>query len=109
MSLRSRLILSIVAVMMAAIVLSAGSVVLNGRRQVHTELGTALIVSRASVASSLALISEPRQLEVADQLVRTFNSSRNIEATLVAPDGHILLRSAPYIAKAPAPPGWFGF
>jgi two-component system, NarL family, sensor histidine kinase UhpB len=104
MSLRARLILSIVAVMMVAIALSAGSVVLNGRRQVHTELSTALIVSQASVASSLALIDGSRsQFEVADQLVRTFNSSRNIEATLVAADGHVLTQSVPYKAKAPAP------
>lgn len=85
MSLRSRLILSIMAIMMVAIALSAVSVVLNGRRQVHTELITALIVSQASVTSSLGLIREPRsQLELAGRLVQTFNSSRNIEATLVA-------------------------
>jgi two-component system, NarL family, sensor histidine kinase UhpB len=92
------------AVMMAAIALSAGSVILNGRRQVHTELSTALIVSQASVASSLALTPQPGdQLEAADRLVRTFDSSRNIEATLVASDGQILMRSIPDVAKAPAP------
>jgi two-component system, NarL family, sensor histidine kinase UhpB len=103
-SLRSRLILSIMAIMMVAIALSAVSVVLNGRRQVHTELSTALIVSQASVISSLGLIREPRsQLEVAGRLVRTFNSSRNIEASLVASDGQILMRSVPYVTNAPAP------
>ncbi len=104
MSLRSRLVLSILAVMMAAIALSAGSVILNGRRQVNTELSSALIVSQASVTSDLALVRDSgSQLEVASRLVRTFDGSRNIEATLVAADGHILLRSVPFMAEAPAP------
>ncbi len=104
MSLRARLILSIMAVMLAAIALSAGSVVLNGRRQVRTELSTALVVSRASVASSLALIDESGGAPGGtDRLVRIFNGSRNVEATLVAADGRILARSVPYRAQAPAP------
>lgn len=104
MSLRARLILSIMAVMLAAIALSAGSVVLNGRRQVRTELSTALIVSQASVASSLALVDESAGAPgAADRLVRIFNGSRNVEATLVAADGRILARSVPYRAQAPAP------
>jgi two-component system sensor histidine kinase UhpB len=104
MSLRARLILSIMAVMLAAIALSAGSVVLNGRRQVRTELSTALTVSQASVASSLALIDESGgEPGGVDRLVRIFNGSRNVEATLAAADGRILARSVPYRAPAPAP------
>jgi two-component system sensor histidine kinase UhpB len=104
MSLRARLILSIMAVMLAAIALSAGSVVLNGRRQVRTELSTALAVSQASAASSLALIDEAGGKPGGpERLVRIFNGSRNVEATLTAADGRILARSVPYRAQAPAP------
>jgi two-component system sensor histidine kinase UhpB len=92
------------AVMGAAVILSAGSVILNGRRQVHTELSTALIVARASVASSLTLIEEGHdQFDAVQRLIRTFDGSRNIEATLSRPDNHILLASEPSSAKAPAP------
>ncbi|MDD2861691.1 MAG: hypothetical protein PHI71_11580, partial [Acidiphilium sp.] len=58
MSLRTRLIVSILVVMMAAICLSGVVVIWNGKRQVYIELSASLNVATATARNNFRFLHE---------------------------------------------------
>jgi two-component system sensor histidine kinase UhpB len=107
MSLRSRLMLSIIIVMAATIALSGVVVIWNGRRQVHTELAAALAVANVSIQDNYAF-SDDENLQRVNliSLVSTFDGARNVEATLLTADHRVLVASTTLKPGYPAPK-WF--
>ena len=106
MSLRARLIVSIMAVMLAAVCLSGAVVIWNGRRQVHTELSASLAVATASVRDNFRLMRDRTdRAGVLHGLVRSFDGSRNIEAVLLDIGGAPIAASVPRRPADP-PPSW---
>jgi two-component system sensor histidine kinase UhpB len=104
MSLRARLLISILTVMTATILLSSVVVIWNGRRQVHTELTAALVVAQSAIRNNYNLAKadgDPAALLV--RSVRAFDGSRNIRASLLDAHDRTVAMSIPAAPASPAP------
>lgn len=106
MSLRARLTIAIMVVMLASVCLSSVVVVWNGRRQVHTELSAALEVATATVADNFHLLRDRSDRNgVLRRLVHIFDGSRNIRAVLYD-SAHRQLAVSTVRQPAFPPPAW---
>jgi hypothetical protein len=106
MSLRARLMLSIVAVMIATMTLSVLTIIWNGRHQVHTELAAALAVGTDSVRGDPVMASHPPLPADVSNLVATFNGARNVQALWQDAQGQVRSISTTLTPGYPAP-AWF--
>ncbi len=106
MSLRARLMLSIVAVMIATMTLSVITVIWNGRHQVHTELAAALAVGADSVRGGAGMTGRALQPGDVSGLVATFDGARNVQAAWRDAHGQIRSVSTTLSPGYPAP-AWF--
>lgn len=106
MSLRARLTVAIMVVMLASVCLSGAVVIWNGRRQVHTELSAALEVATATVSDNFSLLRDrPDRDGVLRRLVGIFDGSRNVRAVLYDA-AHRQLAASTVREPGLSPPTW---
>jgi two-component system sensor histidine kinase UhpB len=107
MPLRVRLILSIIAALLAGMTLAAGVTVWQARAAVRREVGSALVIGRQTVETvAAALPGAEHPAEVLQRQILAFDGDRHIRAVLLDPAGAPLATSI----LAPLPsivPGWF--
>ena len=107
MSLRTRLIASIILVLLVSLGAGCASAGWNAARSVRTEMQAALAVGEQAVRHGLEDLPGSRDAS-ADlrQLVQDFDGDRHVRAALLDAAGHALVVSALPRPAQPAP-GWF--
>lgn len=107
MSLRTRLIMGVGAVMLASLVLGSALVWWNAAREVDTEMRAAINVGERTVRNGLDEAHRAANpLRRLTMLVGELDGDRHLRATLLGPSGAVLARSRP-LPPADAPPSWF--
>lgn len=106
-SLRARLIASIMLVLLVSLGVGCGSAGWNAARSVRTEMQAALAVGEQTIRHGLEDLSESRDaLADLSRLVQAFDGDRHLRAALLDAAGHVLVASALPRPAQPAP-GWF--
>ena len=107
MSLRVRLLASVVLVLLASLGLGSASAIWNAARSVRTEMEAALAVGEQTVRNGFKDIAEARDpAGELTRLVRTFDGDRHLRAALLGASGQE--QAASTVPSPPqALPGWF--
>ena len=107
MSLRARLIASIILVLLVSLGAGCASAGWNAARSVRTEMQAALAVGEQAVRHGLEdLPGSHDALADLRQLVQAFDGDRHVRAALLDAGGRVLVASALPRPAQPAP-GWF--
>jgi two-component system sensor histidine kinase UhpB len=107
MPLRLRVILLIALVLLSSMTLGAVVAGVQARRVLNAELKAGLIGAQQTVASAYEdLPQSEHPARDLRQLVATFDGNRHVQASLIAPDGHVAVTSRTEEVGR-APPAWF--
>ena len=107
MSLRTRLIASIILVLLVSLGAGCASAGWNAARSVRTEMQAALAVGEQTVRHGLEDLPGSRDASAdLGRLVQAFDGDRHVRAALLDAAGHVLAISALPRPAQPAP-GWF--
>ncbi len=107
MSLRTRLIASIILVLLVSLGAGCTSACWNAARSVRTEMQAALAVGEQTIRHGLEDLSGSRDASAdLSRLVQAFDGDRHVRAALLDAAGHALVVSALPRPAQPAP-GWF--
>lgn len=106
MSLRFRILLAFVLVLVSGSGVGLALAGLEARQWLRDELWTAQLSAHLQVARAFAdLPAEPRPPRAMAGLVATFSGNRHLQAVLVGADGRVIAASEP--APATPAPAWF--
>ena len=107
MSLRTRLIASIIFVLLLSLGAGCASAGWNAARSVRTEMQAALAVGEQTIRHGLEDLPGARDASAdLSRLVQAFDGDRHVRAALLDAAGHALVTSALPRPAQPAP-GWF--